>query len=167
MMRGDGAGSPAEALPDEAMLPLLQLLFKTEDEPAADGGTPVDELLARYDDRLYAAAVHAMNRPKPAATAGPRASDGKGRADRSSGPSGPSEPPGPPGSPGRPGPPWPGAYSPALFRLIGAWPRSAAEPLFRAALESGWNDCARFLPESGWARDLKAVFRDSPYGAPA
>lgn len=137
---------PAEALPDEAMVPLLQLLFKTEDEPVPDGGTTVDDLLARYDDRLYAAAVHAMNRQKPAATAGPSAPDG---------PDGPS------------GPPRPGAYSPALFRLIGAWPRSSAEPLFRAALESGWNDCARFLPESGWARDLKAVFRDSPYGAPA
>ncbi len=137
---------PAEALPDEAMVPLLQLLIKTEDEPLPDGGTTVDELLARYDDRLYAAAVHAMNRQKPAATAGPPAPDGQPESSR---------------------PSRPGAYSPALFRLIGAWPRSSAEPLFRAALESGWNDCARFLPESGWAQDLKAVFRDSPYGAPA
>lgn len=143
---------PAEALPDEAMVPLLQLLFKTEDEPAPDGETPVDELLARYDDRLYTAAVHAMIRPEPASTAGPHAPNGP---PESSGPSGPS------------GPPRPDAYSPALFRLIGAWPRSSAEPLFRAAFESGWNDCARFLPESGWARDLKAMFRDSPYGAPA
>lgn len=145
---------PAEALPDEAMAPLLQLLFKTENKPVPNGETPVDELLARYDDRLYAAAVHAMNRPEQAAPAGPRATDGKDGAGRSSGPAEP------------PGPPRPGAYSPALFRLIGAWPRSSAEPLFRAALESGWNDCARFLPESGWAKDLKAVFRDSPYGAP-
>ena len=143
---------PADSLPDEAMVPLLQLLFKTEDESVPDGETPVDELLARYDDRLYAAAVHAMNRQKPAATAGPPEPDGQ---PEPAGPSGPS------------GPPRPGAYSPALFRLIGAWPRSSAEPLFRAALESGWNDCTRFLPESGWARDLKAVFRDSPYGAPA
>ena len=146
---------PAETLPDEAMVPLLQLLFRTEDEPVPDGETPVDELLARYDDRLYAAAVYTMIRPEPAAAARPPAPDTEtGRSD-SSGPS---------------GPPWPhrpGAYSPALFRLIGAWPRSSAEPLFRAALESGWNDCARFLPESGWAQDLKAVFRDSPYGAPA
>ena len=134
---------PAEMLPDEAMPPLLQLLFKTEGEPLPEGDTPVDELLARYGDRLYAAAVHAMNRPESAATAGPAA---------------PDEPA---------GPPWPCAYSPALFRLIGGWPRSSAEPLFRAAFESGWNDCARFLPESAWARDLKAVFRDSPYGAPA
>ncbi len=58
------------------------------------------------------------------------------------------------------------AYSPALFRMIGTWPQSSAEPLFRAALESGWNDCVRFLPDTGWARDLKAVFEDSPYGAP-
>ena len=137
---------PAEALPDEAMVPLLQLLIKTEDEPLPDGGTTVDELLARYDDRLYAAAVHAMNRQKPAATAGSPAPDGRPESSR---------------------PSRPGAYSPALFRLIGTWPRSSAEPLFRAALESGWNDCARFLPESGWAQDLKAVFRDSPYGAPA
>ncbi len=140
---------PVEMLPDEAMAPLLQLLFKTEDKPVPDGETPVDELLARYDDRLYAAAVYAMIRTEPAATAGP------------AGPHGSDGPPGPSG------PPRPGTYSPALFRLIGAWPRSSAEPLFRAALESGWNDCARFLPESGWAQDLKAVFRDSPYGAPA
>lgn len=146
---------PAEALPDEAMVPLLQLLHRMEDEPVTDGEIPVDELLARYDDRLYAAAVHAMIRPEPAATAGPPASDGPPESSGPSGPTGPS------------GPARPGAYSPALFRLIGAWPRSSAEPLFRAAFESGWNDCARFLPESGWAQDLKAVFRDSPYGAPA
>ncbi|MXW05496.1 MAG: hypothetical protein F4Z81_10565 [Gemmatimonadetes bacterium] len=143
---------PAEALPDEAMAPLLQLLFKTEDEPVPDGETTVDELLARYGDRLYAAAVHSMNRSESSAPAGSSASDGQ---PEPAGPGGPN------------GPPRPGAYSPALFRLIGAWPRSSAEPLFRAALESGWNDCARFLPESGWARDLKAVFQDSPYGAPA
>lgn len=140
---------PADMLPDEAMLPLLQLLFKTEDEPVPDGETPVDDLLARYDDRLYTAAVCAMIRPEAAAAARPPATDE------------------PDGQSGPPGPPRPTAYSPALFRLIGAWPRSSAEPLFRAAFESGWNDCARFMPESGWAQDLKAVFRDSPYGAPA
>lgn len=146
---------PAEMLPDEAMVPLLQLLFKTEDEPVPDGETPVDELLARYDVRLYAAAVYAMIRPEPAAAGSPPAPD-EGVA-----PDGPAKPDGPARQPR------PGAYSPALFRLIGAWPRSSSEPLFRAALESGWNDCVRFLPESGWAQDLKAVFRDSPYGAPA
>ncbi|MXY49823.1 MAG: hypothetical protein F4Y38_11095 [Gemmatimonadetes bacterium] len=146
---------PVEALPDEAMVPLLQLLFKTEDEPVPDGETQVDELLARYEDRLYTAAVHVMIRPESSASARPPATDGKTRPPATDGQSGP------------PGSPRPGAYSPALFRVIGAWPRSSAEPLFRAALESGWNDCARFLPESGWARDLKAVFRDSPYGAPA
>ncbi len=122
---------PAESLPDGAMLPLLRLLYETEDEPAPDKGTPVDELLARYGERLYAAAVHCMMRPDST------------KMDR------------------------PTAYSPALFRLIGTWPRSSAEPLFRAALESGWNDCVRFLPDTGWAQDLRAVFRDSPYGAPA
>lgn len=122
---------PAESLPDGAMLPLLRLLYETEDEPAPDKGTPVDELLARYGERLYAAAVHCMMRPDST------------KMER------------------------PTAYSPALFRLIGTWPRSAAEPLFRAALESGWNDCVRFLPDTGWAQDLRAVFRDSPYGAPA
>lgn len=134
---------PAEMLPDEAMLPLLQLFLKTEDESVPDDGISIGELLARYDDRLYSAAVCAMIRPEQAETA------------RTDGPSGSARPP------------WPGGYSSALFRLIGAWPRSSAEPLFRAALESGWNDCARFLPDTGWARDLKAVFRDSPYGAPA
>ena len=154
---------PAETLPDEAMLPLLQLLFKTEDEPVPDGETPVYELLARYDNRLYAAAVHAMIRPEPPSTAGPAASDPGGPA-ASSDPSGTSGTP----SPADPsGPSRATAYSPALFRIIGAWPQSSAEPLFRAALESGWNDCARFLPDSGWARDLKAVFQDSPYGKPA
>lgn len=123
--------SPAESLPDGAMRPLLRLLYETEDDPAPDSGITVDRLLARYGERLYAAAVHCMIRPESIET---------GRAT---------------------------AYSPALFRLIGAWPRNAAEPLFRAALESGWNDCVRFLPDSGWARDLKAVFEDSPYGAPA
>lgn len=152
---------PAEALPDEAMVPLLQLLFLTEDEPVPDGETPVDKLLARYGDRLYAAAVYVMIRTESAAKGGPPAQDGK------DGPGGPVGSAKPDAESGPPGQPWPGAYSPALFRLIGAWPRSSAEPLFRAAFESGWNDCARFLPESGWARDLKAVFRDSPYGAPA
>ena len=122
---------PAESLPDGAMLPLLRLLYETEDEPAPDKGTPVDALLTRYGQRLYAAAVHCMMRPDST------------KMDRST------------------------AYSPALFRLIGTWPRSSAEPLFRAALESGWNDCVRFLPDTGWAQDLRAVFRDSPYGAPA
>jgi len=122
---------PAESLPDGAMLPLLRLLHEMEDEPALDEGTPVGELLARYGDRLYAAAVHCMIRPESTAT------------DR------------------------PTTYSPALFRLIGTWPRSSAEPLFRAAFESGWNDSVRFLPDAGWAQDLRAVFRDSPYGAPA
>jgi hypothetical protein len=122
---------PAESLPDGAMLPLLRLLYETEMEQAPDKGIAVDELLARYGERLYAAAVHCMIRPESTET------------DRST------------------------AYSPALFRLIGTWPRTSAEPLFRAALESGWNDCVRFLPDAGWARDLRAVFRDSPYGAPA
>ena len=131
---------PAESLPDGAMLPLLRLLCETEGEPAPDRGTPVDGLLARYGERLYATAVHCMIRPESAATDGP---GGPHRPDR------------------------PTAYSPALFRLIGTWPRSSAEPLFRAALESGWNDSARFLPDAGWARDLKAAFKDSPYGAPA
>ena len=122
---------PAGTLPDGAMLPLVQLLYNAEDEPVPDGETPVDDLLARYDERLYPAAVHYMIRTESTSKARPT------------------------------------AYSPALFRLAGAWPRSSAEPLFRAALESGWNDCVRFLPESGWSRDLKAVFQDSPYGAPA
>jgi len=161
---------PAEMLPDEAMLPLLQLLLRTEDEPVPDGETPVDELLARYDDRLYASAVHVMNRPGPAAAARPPASDGMDGPAAKAAPDGSTPPDGstaPDGQSGPSGPPRSGAYSPALFRLIGAWPRSSAEPLFRAAFESGWNDCARFMPESGWAQDLKAVFRDSPYGAPA
>ena len=122
---------PVESLPGGAMLPLLRLLYETEGEPAQDDGTPVEELLARYGERLYAAAVHCMIRPESTKT------------DR------------------------PTAYSPALFRLIGTWPRSSAEPLFRAAIESGWNDSVRFLPDAGWAQDLKAVFGDSPYGAPA
>ncbi len=121
----------AESLPDGAMLPLLRLLYETEHKPVPDPGNPIDELLARYGERLYAAAVHCMMRPESIKMA---------RAT---------------------------AYSAALFRLIGTWPRSSAEPLFRAALESGWNDCVRFLPDAGWARDLRAVFRDSPYGAPA
>ncbi len=120
-----------ESLPDGAMLPLLRLLYEMENEPAPDKETPVDELLARYGERVYAAAVYCMMRPEST------------EPDRFT------------------------AYLPALFRLIGTWPRSSAEPLFRAALESGWNDCARFLPDAGWARDLRAVFRDSPYGAPA
>lgn len=121
----------AESLPDGAMLPLLRLLYQMEDEPAPDGGTPVDALLARYGERLYPAAVHCMIRPESTET------------DR------------------------PTAYSPTLFRLIGQWPRSSAEPLFRAALESGWNDAVRFLPDAGWAHDLRAAFKDSPYGVPA
>ncbi len=122
---------PAEALPDGAMLPLLRLLYETEGGLVPDNGTPVEELLARYGERLYAAAVYCMIRPESI------------KLDR------------------------PTAYSPTLFRLIGTWSRSSAEPLFRAALESGWNDCVRFLPNAGWARDLTAVFKDSPYGAPA
>lgn len=123
--------SPDDALPDGAMLPLLRLLFATEAEPPPGNGTPVGELLARYGNRLLAAAVHCMTRPEAIELERPT------------------------------------AYSPSLFRLIGAWPRESAEPLFRAALESGWNDCVRFLPDAGWAQDLKAVFRDSPYGVPA
>ena len=121
---------PTESLPEGAMRPLLRLLYETEGEPGPDQGTPLEELLARYGERLYTAAVHCMIRPESA------------KMDR------------------------PTAYSPTLFRLIGTWPRSSAEPLFRAALESGWNDSVRFLPDAGWARDLKAAFRDSPYGAP-
>ena len=122
---------PDDALPDGAMLPLLRLLYETEGEPVPDSGTPVDELLARYGNRLSPAAAHCMIRPAAV------------KLKRST------------------------AYSPSLFRLISAWPRDSAEPLFRAALESGWNDCVRFLPDTGWAQDLKSVFQDSPYGAPA
>jgi len=59
------------------------------------------------------------------------------------------------------------AYSPTLFRLIGNWPRTSAESIFRVALESGWNDCVRFLPAEGWAIDLAARFEDSPYKRPS
>ncbi len=122
---------PAEALPDGAMLPLLRLLYKTEGDPLPVDGTPVEELLARYGERLCAAAIYCMIRPETI------------NMDR------------------------PSAYSPTLYRIGGTWSRSSAEPLFRAALESGWNDCVRFMPNAGWARDLTAVFKDSPYGAPA
>ncbi len=122
---------PDDALPDGAMLPLLRLLYATEGESAPDTGTPVDELLARYGNRLNPVAAHCMIRPEAV------------KLERST------------------------AYSPSLFQLIGAWPRDSAEPLFRAALESGWNDCVRFLPDTGWAQDLKSMFQDSPYGAPA
>ncbi|SVC14781.1 uncharacterized protein METZ01_LOCUS267635 [marine metagenome] len=53
-----------------------------------------------------------------------------------------------------------------IFKLIGTWPRQYAEPLFRGAFESGWNDCAGFLPSEPWAENLVAVFADSPYGPP-
>jgi len=53
-----------------------------------------------------------------------------------------------------------------IFKLIGTWPRKYAEPLFRGAFESGWNDCAGFLPSEPWAENLLAVFADSPYGPP-
>ncbi len=121
---------PSGALPDGAILPLLQLLLATEDERRPDNGVSVDALLARYGERICAGAVHCMIRPESTGQRGPT------------------------------------AYSPALFRLIGTWPRASAEPLFRAALESGWNDSTRFLPDAGWAQDLRVVFRDSPYGAP-
>ena len=123
--------SPAESLPDGAMLPLLRLLYATEYDEVPDGATAVDELLARYGERLLPAAAHCMVRPESV------------EIER------------------------PVAYSPALFRMIGSWPRDSAEPVFRAALESGWNDSVRFLPDAGWARDLTATFRDSPHGAPA
>jgi|GEM_PF-2079506 hypothetical protein len=58
------------------------------------------------------------------------------------------------------------AYHPAIFKLISQWPRGFAEPLFRAAFESGWNKSVRFLPHEGWGKDLVAAFSDSPYGPP-
>jgi len=55
-------------------------------------------------------------------------------------------------------------YSPTLFRIIGKWSQSSSELLFQAALESGWNDCVHFLPDSKWARKLIVAYKDSPYG---
>lgn len=121
--------TPTDQLPDGAMLPLLHVLYRTENQEKEERPT-VDRLLERYGERLYPAVVEFMSFPE------------RYEAKRRT------------------------AYHPAAFRLIGQWPRSFAEPLFRAALESGWNKCARFLPDEGWAKDLLAAFSDSPYGPP-
>jgi hypothetical protein len=53
-----------------------------------------------------------------------------------------------------------------LFGLVRDWPEPVARPLFRRALEIGWNLAARHLPATPWARLLVQEFAASPYGAP-
>jgi len=54
----------------------------------------------------------------------------------------------------------------SLFSLLTSWPEELASPVFRAAFRSGWNDCARYLPDELWAKALIADFSESPFGAP-
>lgn len=70
------------------------------------------------------------------------------------------------GSPKRRSDKWQEQRYRELFDIISIWPQEIAEPLFRAALESGWNDYADLLPDESWAIQLKMEFADSPYGPP-
>ena len=53
-----------------------------------------------------------------------------------------------------------------LFELIATWPQQYAEPLFRSAFASGWNEAAKVLPQTDWAETLIREFADSPYDPP-
>ena len=54
-----------------------------------------------------------------------------------------------------------------ILKLCSGWSRECIEPLFRAAIESGWNEAAACLPDERWAQDLVTSFVDSPYGPPS
>ena len=118
------------SLPDGAMLPLIWLLYNTEEQSTNGDFTPVKSILTQYGIRLYPTVVCFLlgfkNRQQPRTT----------------------------------------LYSPYLFKIISTWPRSFSEPLFQAALKSGWNDCVEFFPTTDWAHDLTQNFKDSPYGSP-
>ena len=57
-------------------------------------------------------------------------------------------------------------YSRPLFELIATWPQRYAEPLFRSAFASGWNEAAQLMPQADWAEALIQEFAESPYGPP-
>lgn len=122
---------PPDQLPEGAMLPLMHF-FHVSCECLRRGdcdGTPVDELLARYGERLSPAVVEYLSHPE------------KYEPNRKQ-----------------------GAYSWVMFEMIGKWSRESAEPIFRAALASGWGDCVRSLEGKDWAPALVEKFSDSPYG---
>lgn len=122
-----------EDLPDGAMLPLLHLLYINDlmqRKGRHRGVMPIEELLARYNERLYPAIIEYLCYPE------------------------------------RYEPSLDTVYEGLMFEIIGRWSQPHAEPLFYAALESGWNDCTRWLPHEPWAEDLVAAFADSPYGPP-
>jgi len=118
------------ALPEGAMLPLIHLLIRCDNEESANVeiSIPVSDLLKRYGVRLFPAVVAYFGNPK-------RSTDEQQE------------------------------YG-SLFDLICEWPQETAEPIFRAALESGWNESVNFLPDDQWAMELKKEFADSPYGPP-
>ncbi|MFN7971991.1 MAG: hypothetical protein U0166_06520 [Acidobacteriota bacterium] len=126
-------------IPDEALVPLIAL-----------GRHPVDREAWPDDDALEVA-KRAGDRAAPAAwqvLAEPEAygwdlpSDLNYNGTRWLGPSIP----------------------PKLFELCAALSARPAAMLFRAFLEAGWNDAARYLPATEWAEMMLAELRDGPYG---
>ena len=135
---------PPEELPDGAMLALCVMTrvgihgLLRGDEP----GEPVTTLIARCGPRLHPAAVEYLSHPERYgwnATVSTSATGG----------------------------PWfPPSAGMQLLEAAGGWPGAAAAPLFRLALEAGWNYAGEWLPDRDWALAMRQAFSDSPYGPP-
>ena len=135
----------ADELPDTAMLALCSLTRVSTQilSRGDDDGVPATTLIGRYGARFLPAAVEYLSHPD---RHGWDASIGKNVL----------------------GTRWfaPAAGHPIIVAAA-QWPEAEASPLFRAALQSGWNQPSASLPDQDWARALLQEFADSPYGPPA
>jgi hypothetical protein len=135
---------PPEELPDGAMLALcvmtregIQGLLRG-DEP----GEPVTTLIPRCGPRLYPAAVEYLSHPERYGWNAAVSTSATGSR-------------------------WfPPSAGVLILRAAGDWPGAEAAPLFRLALEAGWNYAGEWLPDRDWARAMLQAFGDSPYGPP-
>jgi hypothetical protein len=107
-----------------------------------ESGEPVATILARCGPRVLPAAIEYLSHPERYGWNATVATNATGNR-------------------------WyaPGAGT-AILSVAGAWPGEDAAPLFRLALEAGWNYAGLSLPDREWARRLRAAFADSPYGPP-
>ena len=135
---------PPDQLPDGAMLALCPLAAVSTHMLARgdDDGEPVTTLITRYGGRFAGPAIEYLGHP---GRYGWDASIGRNvMATR-----------------------WfPPLTGHGILQAAGAWPGDSAAPLFRLALEAGWNYAGGLLPDAAWAHAVHAEFADSPYGPP-
>lgn len=135
---------PPKDLPDGAMLALCSLwrIGDTGLRRGDEWGMLREELLARYGERLFPAAIEYLSYPERYGWDCKVAHNAVGTAWF----------PPPAGHP--------------LARVAANWRAPEVEDFLRLFLEAGWNYAGSVLPDRPWARSLFAEFQASPYGRP-